>query len=46
MYVEDLYKDGCKKAITGNFSFVAIDDERKPTSVLPKEFLDLQTTQS
>lgn len=42
MYVESLYKDGCEKAITGYFSFVAIDEHRKPTSALPKEFLDLQ----
>ncbi len=42
MYVESLYKDGCEKAITGYFSFVAIDENRKPTSALPKEFLDLQ----
>lgn len=42
MYVESLYKDGCEKAITGYFSFVAIDENRKPTSALPKEFLDSQ----
>jgi acyl-CoA hydrolase len=42
MYVEDMYKDGCEKAITGNFSFVAIDENRKPTPVLPKDFLDSQ----
>lgn len=42
MFVEDLYKDGCIKAITGNFSFVALDENRKPTSVLPNDFLELQ----
>ncbi len=45
VYVEDLYKDGCIKAITGNFSFVAIDEDRKPTSVLPTDFLELQNYQ-
>lgn len=45
VYVEDLYKDGCIKAITGNFSFVAIDENRKPTSVLPTDFLELQDYQ-
>lgn len=45
VYVEDLYKDGCIKAITGNFSFVAIDENRKPTSVLPTDFLELQNYQ-
>jgi len=39
VYVEDLYKDGCEKAITGKFSFVAIDDDKKPTPVMPDSFL-------
>ena len=34
VFVESLYEDGCEKAITGTFSFVAIDDDKKPTSVL------------
>jgi len=41
MYVEDLYQDGCEKAITGHFSFVAIDENKKPTPVLPQDFIDL-----
>lgn len=41
MYVESLYQDGCEKAITGVFSFVAINDEKKPTPVLPQNFIDL-----
>jgi len=40
MYVESLYEDGSKKAITGYFSFVAIDENKKPTPVLPQSFLD------
>lgn len=34
MFVESLYEDGCEKAITGTFSFVAIDENKKPTPVL------------
>ncbi len=40
MFVESLYEDGSKKAITGLFSFVAIDDNKKPTPVLSQFFLD------
>jgi acyl-CoA hydrolase len=42
VFVEGLYQDGCQKAITGFFSFVAIGEDKKPTSALPKDFLDLQ----
>jgi len=41
MYVEDLYQDGCEKAITGMFSFVALDENKQPTPVLPQDFIDL-----
>lgn len=34
IYVEDMYKDGCEKAITGVFSFVAIGDDKKPVALL------------
>ncbi len=40
MFVESLYEDGSKKAITGMFSFVAIDDQKKPTPVLPPSFIE------
>jgi len=40
MYVESLYKDGSQKAITGSFSFVAIDESKKPTPVIPQAFID------
>ncbi|MEY8205526.1 MAG: acyl-CoA thioesterase [Bermanella sp.] len=40
MYLESLYEDGSKKAITGYFSFVAIDKDKKPVAVLPQSFLD------
>lgn len=37
--VESMYLDGREKAITGYFTFVAIDDDKKPTAILPKEFI-------
>lgn len=40
MFVEDLYKDGCEKAITGFFSFVAIDENKKPTPVIAEDFFE------
>ncbi len=40
MFVESLYDDGTEKAITGVFSFVAIDENKKPTPVLPQSFLN------
>jgi acyl-CoA hydrolase len=38
--VESMYLDGQEKAITGYFTFVAIDDDKKPTAILPKEFIE------
>lgn len=35
MLVESMYADGQENAITGQFTFVAIDDDMKPTSILP-----------
>jgi acyl-CoA hydrolase len=35
IYVEDMYHDHREKAITGTFSFVAVDSDGKPTPVLP-----------
>jgi len=35
IYVEDMYQDHREKAITGSFSFVAVDDAGKPIPVLP-----------
>ena len=35
VYVEDMYHDHREKAITGSFSFVAVDEDGKPTPVLP-----------
>jgi len=40
VFVEDLYADGSVKAITGVFSFVAIDENKKSTPVLPQSFID------
>lgn len=35
VYLESMYADGREKAIHGLFSFVAIDDEKRPVPVLP-----------
>lgn len=35
VFVESMYCDGRQRAINGVFSFVAIDDEKKPIPVLP-----------
>jgi len=35
IYVEDMYSESREKAITGIFSFVAVDEDGKPTPVLP-----------
>ncbi|HAW91325.1 MULTISPECIES: acyl-CoA thioesterase [unclassified Arsukibacterium] len=34
IFVENMYSDDQHKAISGNFTFVALDSERKPTPVL------------
>jgi acyl-CoA hydrolase len=39
MLVESMYLDGQKNAITGYFTFVAIDEDKKPTEILPKQFI-------
>lgn len=33
MFVEGMYQDGQKNAITGTFSFVAVDENMKPTPI-------------
>lgn len=33
IYIEEMYADGRDKAIEGEFSFVAIDENRKPTAL-------------
>lgn len=35
IYVESMYSDGREKAVSGVFSFVAIDEQKKPVPVLP-----------
>ncbi len=40
MFVESMYEDGCEQAITGTFSFVAIDEHKKPAPVLPEHFIE------
>ncbi len=34
IYIEEMYSQTRVKAITGNFTFVALDENKKPTSVL------------
>jgi acyl-CoA hydrolase len=34
IYLEEMYEDSRMKAITGMFTFVAIDENRKPTQVI------------
>lgn len=34
IFVEDMYQDGIEKAITGVFSLVAIDEDKKPVPLL------------
>ena len=34
IYIEQMYSDLREKAVTGEFSFVAIDENKKPTSIL------------
>jgi acyl-CoA hydrolase len=34
IYMEDMYSYSREKVVTGIFTFVAIDDDKKPTSIL------------
>lgn len=34
IFIEQMYSDIREKAITGNFTFVALDDNKKPTKIL------------
>lgn len=34
IYIEQMYSDTREKAVTGEFSFVAIDENKKPVSVI------------
>lgn len=34
IYIEQMYSDSREKAITGNFTFVALDENKKPTKVI------------
>lgn len=37
IYVEQMYEQGREKAVSGRFTFVALDEQNKPTKVLSKE---------
>lgn len=39
MLVESMYLDNQKNAITGYFTFVAVDEHKKPTEILPKTLI-------
>lgn len=34
IYIEEMYSNTREKAITGNFTFVALDEHKKPTKVI------------
>lgn len=34
IYIEQMYSDSREKAVTGEFSFVAIDEHKKPISII------------
>jgi len=34
IYIEQMYSDSREKAVTGEFSFVAIDENKKPISII------------
>lgn len=36
IFIEQMYSDIREKAITGNFTFVALDENKKPTKILTK----------
>ena len=37
IFVEQMYEQGREKAVSGLFTFVALDENNKPTKVLSKE---------
>lgn len=34
IFIEEMYSEKRTKAITGNFTFVALDENKKPTKIL------------
>lgn len=37
IYIEQMYQEGSEKAISGNFTFVALDENKKPTRIFNSE---------
>jgi acyl-CoA hydrolase len=37
IFIEEIYNNSRVKAITGNFTFVALDENKKPTRILTNE---------
>lgn len=35
LFVEEMYSERREKAVTGNFTFVAIDEQKRPVKVIP-----------
>ncbi len=37
IYIEQMYEEGSEKAISGNFTFVALDENKKPTRIFKSD---------
>ena len=37
IYIEQMYNEGSEKAISGNFTFVALDENKKPTRIFKSD---------
>ena len=37
IYIEQMYEEGSEKAISGNFTFVALDENKKPVRIFNSE---------
>ena len=37
IYIEQMYNEGSEKAISGNFTFVALDEYKKPTRIFKSD---------
>ena len=37
IFIEQMYEEGSKKAISGNFTFVALDENKKPTRIFKSD---------
>ena len=37
IYIEQMYEEGSEKAISGNFTFVALDENKKPVRIFKSD---------